>query len=232
MGQPPVSYAAEKVHIQLGASTPYRGRYRAEPDVIPIHEQCFPIDHDRRLPTIQKSALMPAFSSIDLVPVSDEIFPVEKDIAPNISVMTSYNSSSVSVVSMSTTTREGATVPPGQELGSLTPSVVTCSTRFERKIRGAITFGWFESYGEHDISEPLVLPTARDHDLFVHHHGYGYGRFQLWIHSNGKWETVQCGHPHPSLPEHRLILKDKRPSWVTKQTVTTYAGRDRTSGKD
>ncbi|KAM6491035.1 hypothetical protein JOM56_013274 [Amanita muscaria] len=216
----------ENVCIQSGASTPYRGRYRTESDVVPIHEQCFPTD--RHLDIIPNSTLIPTFSSIDLAPVSDEIFPVEKSVESNATV--SPDSSELDEANPDSSNSAPSThEPPGQELGSVSISIATCSTRFERKIRGAATFGWFESYGELDIHEPPVVHAAHDHDLFIHHCGYGYGRSQLWILSNGKWEIVQCGHPHPSLPEHRLILKDKRPSWVTKQTVTTYASRDKAS---
>ncbi|KAJ3502714.1 hypothetical protein NLJ89_g8760 [Agrocybe chaxingu] len=84
---------------------------------------------------------------------------------------------------------------------------------------------WFPSTGGCQLHQPLPCEDQVEHgDLYVHKWAAGT---QLWMwNANGQWENVEIGHPHPTLPRHRLLLlATGEPRWVTKKTQTTYKSR-------
>ncbi|KAF8325701.1 hypothetical protein F5887DRAFT_1085302 [Amanita rubescens] len=103
------------------------------------------------------------------------------------------------------------------------------SPRQERKIRGQndVYYGWFISTGSRPIDQPVVgAGAAQESDVFVHVHDFGR---QIWLRSpSSAWLPIQCGHQHPLLATHRFILNaNGEPRWVTRQTMVTYASREK-----
>jgi hypothetical protein len=103
------------------------------------------------------------------------------------------------------------------------------SPRQERKVRGQndVYYGWFISTGSMPIDQPVVgTGAAHEFDVFVHVHDVGR---QIWLKSpSSAWLSIQCGHQHPLLATHRLILNaNGEPRWVTRQTMITYASREK-----
>lgn len=115
------------------------------------------------------------------------------------------------------------------ESGLSSSSESRISSRQERKIRGqdGIYYGWFISTSSRPIDQPGVDGgTGQESDVFVHIHGFGK---QIWLRSrSGTWLPIQCGHRHPLLDTHRLVLNGNgEPRWVTRQTMVTYASREK-----
>jgi hypothetical protein len=103
--------------------------------------------------------------------------------------------------------------------------------RQEHKIRGLdVMMGWYNTKGQNPIQSPPTCLHPQLGDLFIHH--YGDTSMQIWLWNNGVWEpTIQDGHHHPVLKDHRLCIRDGvDPSWVTRKTLATYKTRAR--GKD
>lgn len=122
---------------------------------------------------------------------------------------------------------EPASVVAGSGLSSSSESHI--SPRQERKIRGQndVYYGWFISTGSRPIDQPVLgAGAARESDVFVHVHDVGR---QIWLRSpSSAWLSIQCGHQHPLLATHRLILNaNGEPRWVTRQTMVTYASREK-----
>ena len=62
-------------------------------------------------------------------------------------------------------------------------------------------------------------------DLYVH--TATGDRRQIWLRTaDGRWSAVQLHHPHPYLSGYVLnVLSNGEPSWVTAETIRTYASR-------
>jgi hypothetical protein len=82
--------------------------------------------------------------------------------------------------------------------------------------------GWHHSEGDAALEHPSPCDDVELGDLFVHAHGTSV---QVWMRSDNGWDVIRAGHAHPSLIDHRLLIKDGKPSWVTRQTVATYSYR-------
>ncbi|KAG2104623.1 hypothetical protein BD769DRAFT_1676229 [Suillus cothurnatus] len=103
--------------------------------------------------------------------------------------------------------------------------------RQEHKIRGLdVMMGWYNTKGQNPIQSPPTCLHPQLGDLFIHH--YGDTSMQIWLWNNGVWEpTIQDGHHHPVLKDHRLCIRDGvDPSWVTRKMLATY--KTRAQGKD
>lgn len=111
------------------------------------------------------------------------------------------------------------------ELDGTPPRKLVCSRRREKKIRGLeVLMGWFEAKGGTELKEPCLCDDALPNDVFVH--SFGRDGEQVWLlGETGVWMKVNGGREHPSIPTHRLVISEGRPSWVTRKTIATYGYR-------
>lgn len=83
--------------------------------------------------------------------------------------------------------------------------------------------GWYESAGTAALRYPSRCEGVESGDLFIH--SYGLDRAQVWVMGDEKWSVIGMGHKHPYLPGYRLLIKNGKPSWVTRKTIATYSYR-------
>ncbi|KAH7918995.1 hypothetical protein BV22DRAFT_1051360 [Leucogyrophana mollusca] len=102
--------------------------------------------------------------------------------------------------------------------------------RLEHKIRNIdFVMGWYTQAGAEPLERPPACPQVRRGDIFVYDLN---GVYTAWLWDNGQWKQAHDNEPHPLLEEHRLrMLVDGTPSWVTRQTMSTYRGRQNKRGK-
>jgi len=103
---------------------------------------------------------------------------------------------------------------------------------------------WYRSEGTVPITALSLVGTRLSHpvqvgDLLVHLYSgeaADVPRAQIFVceedisisEGNRRWREIQPGHQHPLLSTHNLTLtRSGDPSWVRRQTITTYAGRSK-----
>ncbi|KAI9068909.1 hypothetical protein FKP32DRAFT_1671812 [Trametes sanguinea] len=85
---------------------------------------------------------------------------------------------------------------------------------------------WFASSSTSYLEAPLSV-EARFGDLYVH--TSTNGSKQVWMKTqSGHWISIDLRHPHPYLPGYVLnFCANGEPSWVKKETFSTYAARSK-----
>jgi len=141
----------------------------------------------------------------------------------NTQSLTPATSGAVGVVAQNTHAVPGPSLipsgQPAQDDGS--PAYRAIVAKKEHKIRDQdVYIVWYESKGVSALKGPISRGTMQVGDLFVHRWD---GGVQVWIWERTGWQSVEAGHPHPSLVQHRLQILDRgEPRWVTRKTQVTY----------
>lgn len=87
---------------------------------------------------------------------------------------------------------------------------------------------WYKTSGKCDVLHPPSTLRANVGELYIHTNT-STGLVRLWLkRREDRWSSVSSQDPHPLLKDRVLWLRSpNEPSWVTRDTYRTYAGRAR-----
>ncbi|KIO12419.1 hypothetical protein M404DRAFT_19242 [Pisolithus tinctorius Marx 270] len=219
--------------IHGSSNVPYRPYRRVEVDVMPIHQQSFPL-----YPPLPVNLIVTVdeYLDEDEVPIHKQSFPLhDGNSAPSIAKATTTltNNPAIDATESSQTaaTKSLSDASGSQRIESYASlSEIGIPPRQEQKLRGMrVMVGRYISTHRYPLEYPPQCPNVESGDLYVHHHG-DVG-VQVWLREKNMWISIADGHRHPSLVDYRLFVGDREPTWVTRKTRSTYKGRMRARGQ-
>lgn len=86
---------------------------------------------------------------------------------------------------------------------------------------------WHRSVGAFRINSPPPVTNVEVGDVYVHSNVQDR-TLQTWVReTGGEWKVGSKGYQHPTIPDRCLSFRSELPSWVLKQSLATYQGRER-----